>query len=90
MTDSRGRPCIEAKTTVDLEQTLNMTGGNIFHGALAWPFAEDADPLDSPARGGVWRPTMSGSCCCGSGAHRGGAVSGSAGTTAMAVLASVR
>ena len=35
MTDSRGRPCIEAKTTVDLEQTLNMTGGNIF--TAHWP-----------------------------------------------------
>ena len=25
-----------------------MTGGNIFHGALSWPFAEDDDPLDTP------------------------------------------
>jgi citrate synthase len=24
-----------------LEQRLGMTGGNIFHGGLAWPFADD-------------------------------------------------
>ncbi len=34
MEDSSGRLCIEAKTTVDLENTLGMTAGNIFHGAL--------------------------------------------------------
>ena len=27
-----------------------MTAGNIFHGALRWPFAEDDEPLDTPAR----------------------------------------
>ena len=27
-----------------------MTGGNIFHGALGWPFAEDDDQLDTPAQ----------------------------------------
>lgn len=91
MTDSRGRPCIEAKTTVDLEQTLNMTGGNIFHGALAWPFAEDADPLDSPAQRWGVATDHERILLCGSGAHRGGAVSGIGGhNAAMAVLASVR
>ena len=50
LTDAHGRPCIEAKTTVDLEAGLGLTGGNIFHGALGWPFAEDDDPLDTPAR----------------------------------------
>ena len=50
MLDANGRPCVEAKTTLDLESTLHMTSGNIFHGALAWPFADDDDPLDTPAR----------------------------------------
>lgn len=50
LTDARGRPCIETTTTADLERTLNMSGGNIFHGGLDWPFADDDDPLDTPGR----------------------------------------
>ena len=45
-TDAAGRPCIEVKTTRDLEEALSMPGGNIFHGPLSWPWAED----DAPAR----------------------------------------
>ncbi|MBP2215397.1 NAD(P)/FAD-dependent oxidoreductase [Arthrobacter sp. CAN_C5] len=30
--DGDGRPCIETKTTLDLEEALGLTGGNIFHG----------------------------------------------------------
>lgn len=88
MTDAHGRPCIEAKTTVDLETSLGLTGGNIFHGALAWPFAEDDDPLDTPAqRWGVATPHER-ILLCGSGSRRGGAVSGIGGhNAAMAVLA---
>ena len=26
-----------------------MTGGDIFHGPLSWPWAEDADAVDGPA-----------------------------------------
>ncbi len=87
LTDADGRPCIETKTTRDLEQALNMPGGNIFHGPLSWPFAEDDDPLDTPAqRWGVAtrHPRI---LLCGSGARRGGAVSGLGGhNAAMAVL----
>lgn len=87
LTDADGNPCIETKTTRDLEQALNMPGGNIFHGPLSWPFAEDDDPLDTPAqRWGVAtrHPRI---LLCGSGARRGGAVSGLGGhNAAMAVL----
>ncbi|MEV8213742.1 NAD(P)/FAD-dependent oxidoreductase [Leifsonia sp. NPDC077715] len=87
LTDADGRPCIETKTTRDLEQALNLPGGNIFHGPLSWPFAEDDDPLDTPAqRWGVatQHPRI---LLCGSGARRGGAVSGLGGhNAAMAVL----
>ena len=48
--DANGLPCIETTTTLDLEHRLGMTGGNIFHGALRWPFADDDDRLDTPAR----------------------------------------
>ncbi len=87
MTDANGRPCIEAKTTVDLEASLGLTGGNIFHGALSWPFAEDDDPLDTPAQRWGVATQHDRILLCGSGSRRGGAVSGIGGhNAAMAVL----
>lgn len=89
MEDASGRLCIEAKTTVDLERTLGMTGGNIFHGALSWPFAEDDDPLDTPAQRWGVATAHDRIMLCGSGSRRGGAVSGIGGhNAAMAVLES--
>ena len=87
MNDAHGRPCIETKTTVDLDAGLGLTAGNIFHGALSWPFADDDDPLDTPARRwGVATPHDR-ILMCGSGSRRGGAVSGIGGhNAAMAVL----
>lgn len=85
--DAHGRPCIETKTTRDLEELLRMPGGNIFHGPLSWPWAEPGAPLSTPAeRWGVAtrHPRV---LLCGSGAVRGGAVSGIGGhNAAMAVL----
>ncbi|WP_111721007.1 NAD(P)/FAD-dependent oxidoreductase [Homoserinimonas sp. OAct 916] len=89
MTDAHGELCIETKTTLDIEEALNMPGGNIFHGPLDWPFAEDDARLETPAeRWGVAtrHPRI---LLCGSGAVRGGAVSAIAGhNAAMAVLES--
>jgi phytoene dehydrogenase-like protein len=90
MMDGNGRPCIETKTTLDLEQSLNMTGGNIFHGALSWPFVEDDAPLDTPAQQWGVATDHDRILLCGSGSRRGGAVSGIGGhNAAMAVLASL-
>ena len=87
MTDSRGLPCIETKTTSDLDTALKLTGGNIFHGALQWPFADDDDPLDTPARQWGVATAHERILLCGSGSRRGGAVSGLGGhNAAMAVL----
>ncbi len=87
MTDAAGRPCIETKTTLDLEHALNLPGGNIFHGELSWPFLEDDEPRGTPAeRWGVAtsHPRI---LICGAGARRGGGVSGLGGhNAAMAVL----
>ncbi|MFC5502332.1 phytoene desaturase family protein [Lysinimonas soli] len=87
MTDADGRPCLETKTTLDLEHALRMPGGNIFHAPLAWPFAEDDAPRASSAeRWGVAtaHPRI---LLCGAGTQRGGAVSGLGGhNAAMAVL----
>lgn len=82
-----GAPCIETRTTGDLEASLGMIGGDIFHGDLSWPWAQDADALDTPAkRWGVatQHPRV---LLCGAGAQRGGAVSGIGGhNAAMAAL----
>ena len=87
--DASGAPTIETKTTLDLEHSLAMPGGNIFHGPLSWPFAEDDARLSTPAeRWGVAtrHPRI---LLCGSGAQRGGAVSAIGGhNAAMAVLES--
>ncbi|MDR7083737.1 phytoene dehydrogenase-like protein [Arthrobacter ginsengisoli] len=89
LTGPDGRPCIETKTTLDIERAVGMPRGNIFHGGLDWPFVEDDAPRDTPAqRWGVATddPRI---LLCGSGARRGGAVSAIGGhNAAMAVLES--
>jgi phytoene dehydrogenase-like protein len=87
MTDVNGEPCIEVKTTQDLEDVLRLPGGNIFHGALEWPFIEDKDSeLSSAEKWGV-QTRRANLLVCGAGARRGGAVSGIAGhNAAMAVI----
>ena len=89
LTGPDGRPCIETKTTLDIERAVGMPRGNIFHGGLDWPFVDDDAPLDTPAqRWGVATddPQL---LLCGSGARRGGAVSAIGGhNAAMAVLES--
>jgi phytoene dehydrogenase-like protein len=87
MLDENGKACIEAKTTQDLQDVLRLPGGNIFHGALAWPFVEDGDDLSTPAKRWGVATTQENLLICGSGARRGGAVSGIAGhNAAQAVL----
>jgi phytoene dehydrogenase-like protein len=82
-----GSPCIEARTTADLEDSLGMVGGDIFHGPLSWPWAEDDEALDSPAERWGVATEHERVLLCGSGARRGGAVSGLGGhNAAMAAL----
>ncbi len=89
LTDANGAPTIETKTTADIEAALGMPGGNIFHGPLSWPFAEDGDRLESPAEQWGVATAHPRILLCGSGSQRGGAVSGLGGhNAAMAVLAS--
>jgi phytoene dehydrogenase-like protein len=77
-----GAPCLEAHTPVELEAELGMPGGHIFHRDLSWPYAE------AEAEVGRWgvetgRPRV---WLCGSGARRGGAVSGIPGHNAARAL----
>ena len=88
-----GRPCLEARTPVDLEGDVGLPGGHIFHRDLSWPWADDADAdaadvagLDRPGSWGVEtvHPRV---LVAGAGARRGGGVSGVPGrAAAMAVL----
>lgn len=86
--DAQGKPCIETKTTLDLERSLGLPGGNIFHGPLEWPYVWDDAPLDTPAQRWGVDSGIPGLYFCGSTARRGGAVSGIGGhNAAQAVLA---
>jgi phytoene dehydrogenase-like protein len=88
LTDASGAPTIETKTTHDIEAALAMPGGNIFHGPLAWPFAENDTWMSTPAEQWGVATAHPGILLCGSGSQRGGAVSGLGGhNAAMAVLA---
>jgi phytoene dehydrogenase-like protein len=73
---------VEHKTPAQLESALSMPGGHIFHGDLQWPWLEEDEKAHHPGqRWGVAtsRPRV---LLCGSGARRGGAVSGIAGHNA--------
>jgi phytoene dehydrogenase-like protein len=78
-----GSPCIESKSPVDIEESLGMYHGNIFHDAPTFPFAERDD------QAGTWgvETEFENVFLCGSSAQRGGAVSGIPGhNAAMKVL----
>ena len=85
--DAHGDPCVEVMSPLDIEKAVGMPGGHIFHGDLAWPWLADDEVAGSPAaRWGVATPDDT-VLMCGSGARRGGAVSGLGGhNAAMAVL----
>ncbi len=77
---------LEAKTPTEIEHELWMPGGHIFHGDLAWPWLEEDERPHTPAeRWGVStaHPRV---LLCGSGARRGGAVSGIGGHNAAQAL----
>ena len=90
--DADGRPCIEAKIPQDVEADLRMPGGHIFHGDLAWPWAADpgntGDAADLSTPAGRWGVAtgQQNVLLCGSGAQRGGAVSGLGGQNAAAAV----
>ncbi|WP_214465509.1 phytoene desaturase family protein [Microbacterium flavescens] len=82
-----GSPCIEARTTADLEDSLGMTAGDIFHGPLSWPWASDDEPLETPGQRWGVATAHDRILLCGSGARRGGAVSGIGGHNAAMAAA---
>jgi phytoene dehydrogenase-like protein len=82
-----GSPCIESKSPVDIEDSLGMYHGNIFHDTLTWPFATTKREV------GTWgvETGYENVFFCGSSALRGGAVSGIPGhNAAMKVLEALK
>ncbi len=70
--DADGQPCMEIRNPLDLEAELGHYRGNIFHGALTFPFADSAETTGTWGVETEWTNVL----LCGSGARRGGAVSG--------------
>ena len=75
-----GPDTLDVRSPLDIEASVGMPGGHIFHGDLQWPFAESADDV------GRWgtetrHPNV---FLCGAGARRGGGVSGIPGRAAVA------
>jgi phytoene dehydrogenase-like protein len=88
LTGPDGELCVEPKFPQDIEADLAMPGGHIFHGDLSWPWASNREALSSPARQWGVATELESVLLCGSGARRGGAVSGLGGhNAAQAVLA---
>jgi len=96
--DADGRPCLEAKSPLDLEHEVGLPGGHIFHRDLSWPYAEqdaaDGGPAVDDVTSATGRWGVGTGCAnvylCGAGAVRGGGVSGVPGhNAAMAVLEKV-
>ncbi len=84
---ANGEPCLEAKSPVDIERELGHYRGNIFHGALTFPFAESVEAVGSWGVETEFKDVF----ICGSSARRGGAVSGIPGhNAAMKVLQTIK
>lgn len=85
--DADGEPCVDIASPLDLEASLNMPGGNIFHDDLSWPWLADDFPVDGPAAAyGVEVPGSRRILLAGAGSRRGGGVSGLGGAAAVDAL----
>ena len=77
--DATGELCLQAASPLDVEASLAMPGGHIFHGDLAWPVAETPDQAGT---WGVQTPFPRIVNASSGGTVRGGAVSGLGGYAA--------
>ena len=89
--DTNGDPCVEARTPWELQDSVGLPAGHIFHRDLRWPWAADDDgtPGAADSVAGAWgvETDIANVLVCGAGARRGGGVSGIPGrAAAMAIL----
>jgi phytoene dehydrogenase-like protein len=70
--DENCQLCVDIATPVDVENKIGIPTGHVFHRSLSWPFVE------SEAERGMWGVEIGfdNIFLCGSGAKRGGCVSG--------------
>jgi len=70
--DENGNLCIDMATPVDVESKMGVPTGHVFHHSLSWPFVESEEER------GIWGVEIGfdNIFLCGSGAKRGGCVSG--------------
>ena len=85
--DASGEACLQAASPLDVEASLAMPGGHIFHGDLSWPVAATPDQV------GTWgaateHPRIV--AASSGGTARGGAVSGLGGYAAARHLLELR
>lgn len=86
-TDSDGKPCLDVASPLDVEASVGMPGGNIFHADLEWPWLGDDEEADDPAAAfGVRVPGATRILLAGAGSRRGGGVSGLGGAAAVDAL----
>jgi phytoene dehydrogenase-like protein len=81
--DATGEPCLQAASPLDVEHSLAMPGGHIFHGDLQWPVAA------TPGEVGTWGVSTAHArivSASSGGTVRGGAVSGLGGYAAARSL----
>ncbi|RIJ70891.1 NAD(P)/FAD-dependent oxidoreductase [Nakamurella silvestris] len=85
--DKDGWLCVDIASPLDVESSVGMPGGHIFHGDLTWPWLEDDEEAGTAAaRQGVTVPGTSRILLAGSGSRRGGGVSGLGGLAAVSAL----
>jgi phytoene dehydrogenase-like protein len=70
--DENNQLCVNVVTPVDVEQQVGIPTGHVFHQSLSWPFVESEEER------GMWGVEIGfdNIFLCGSGAKRGGCVSG--------------
>jgi len=81
--DENGQLCVDVATPVDVEREVGIPTGHVFHQSLSWPFVESEEER------GMWGVEIGfdNIFLCGSGAKRGGCVSGIPGhNAAMKIL----
>jgi phytoene dehydrogenase-like protein len=77
--DAAGQPCLQAASPLDVEASLAMPGGHIFHGDLSWPVAAEDEQVGTWGVATAHPRIVSASS---GGTVRGGAVSGLGGYAA--------
>ena len=86
--DADGRPCLQAASPLDVEASLAMPGGHIFHGDLSWPVAATTGRRSAPGASPPTHPRVV--AASSGGTVRGGAVSGLGGFAAAQHLLDLR